>query len=106
MRWGRGLSDVNIDGRVIRIQTYNLSEAGFRTTSLGILASGVREAFGGVFRKGGGNPGGKFPGRGVIGADVVVGIEIAGSIPRARSCSSKEIGSGTGVEAGAVARGC
>ena len=70
------------------------------------MASGVREAFGGVLRKGGGNPGGIFPDREFIGVGVIAGAEAAGSRPRARSWSSKEVGSGTDVEVGAVARGC
>ncbi len=86
--------------------TYILREAGFRTTSLGISASGVLEAFGGVFRNGGGNPDGKLPGKELNGVGALVGVGAAGSIPAARSRSSKELGSGIGVGAGAVARGC
>jgi hypothetical protein len=83
-----------------------LREAGFRTTSLGILASGVLEALGGVFTNGGGNPGGKLPGMELNGVGALVGVGTAGSMPAALSRSSRELGSGTGEEAGAVARDC
>ena len=82
------------------MQTYSLREAGFRTTSLDKLASGVREV-GGVLRNGGGNPGGT--GRELMGVGALVGVGTAVSIPAARNRSSKEPGSGTGVEAGAEA---
>jgi len=62
--------------------------------------------FGGVFRKGGGNPGGKFPGMELNGIGALVVGGTAGSIPAARSRSSRELGSGTGVGAGVEARGC
>jgi hypothetical protein len=81
-----------------------LREAGFRTTSLDKFASGVREALGGVLRNDGGKPGGT--GRELIRVGALVGVETAGSIPAARSRSSKELASGIGVEAGAVAGGC
>jgi hypothetical protein len=81
-----------------------LREAGFRTTSLVKLASGVREALGGVLRNDGGNPGGI--GRELRGVGALVGVEMAGSMPAARSRSSKELASGAGVEVGAMVGGC
>ena len=79
--------------------TYSFSEAGFRTTSLIKPARGVRDAVGGVLRNGGGNPGGRGKELKELGA--LVGVETAGSIPAARSLSSKELASGAGVGVGA-----
>ena len=69
------------------------------TTSLGIAASGVREV-GGVFKKGGGNPGGKPAGGGlkVAGGGLKVagggfGVGVEGSMPAARNLSSNDRGS-------------
>jgi hypothetical protein len=67
------------------------------------LASGVREALGGVLRNDGGNPDGT--GKELMGVGALVGAETAGSIPAARSRSSRELGSGAGVEAGALVGG-
>jgi hypothetical protein len=55
--------------------TYNFREAGFKTTSLGISASGVLEAFGGVLTNGGGKPSGSLPARALTGR---VGVLVAG----------------------------
>lgn len=78
-------------------------EAALRTTSFGIAAKGVRAGLGGVLRKGGGKPGGKF----VDGGTKVAGSVGAGpeSIPAARSLSSKDVES-TGVAVGPTGGGC
>ena len=65
--------------------TYILSEAGLRTTSLGMLASGVRDVFGGVLMNGGGNPGGKLPGRELKGAGAGFGVDPPANKPAALS---------------------
>jgi len=62
------------------------------TTSLGIAASGVREV-GGVFKKGGGNPGGKPAGGGLKVAGGGFGVGVEGSMPAARNLSSNDRGS-------------
>ena len=75
------------------------------TTSFGISASGVLVGFGGVLANGeGGNPGGKPPGN-----ELSVGVFEAGapgSMPAARSLSSKEFGSTTGVDVEDGVGGC
>jgi hypothetical protein len=81
-------------------EAHILRDAGFSTTSLGISDSGVLAALGGVLVKEGRMLGGTLPAsplRGKGEALVVAGT--AGSIPAARNFSSKELGSGTGVEA-------
>jgi hypothetical protein len=83
------------------------------TTSFGILASGVLEVVGGVLRYGGGgNPGRRFPaaaaaagGAGMADVTGVAVLEALGSIPAARSLSSKEFGSGLSTVLGAAAGG-
>jgi hypothetical protein len=80
-----------------------LSEAGFKTTSLDKVASGVRDAVGGVLRYGGGNTGGT--GTELNDVEVGVGVETAGSIPAARNLSSKELASGADVAVGAEGGG-
>ena len=80
--------------------TYIFNEVAFRITSLGIAANGVRDAFGGVFKKGGGNPGGKPAGVGVKVAGGV-GVGVDGSIPAARNLSRRDMGAtGAPLEAG------
>lgn len=103
MRWGRFLLLLAQSHFKVIISTYSLRDAGFRTTSLDKLASGVREALGGVLRNDGGNPGGT--GKELKGVGALVGVEIAGSIPAARSRSSKELASGMGVDVGAAGGG-
>jgi len=82
-------------------------EAGLSTTSFGISASGVLVGIGGVLANGrGGNPGGKPPGN-----ELSVGVGVfeagaPGSMPAARSLSSKEFGSTTGVDAEDGVGGC
>lgn len=77
---------------------YILREAGFSTTSLGISASGVLAALGGVLMNGGRIPGGTLAAIGPRGnGAALVATGTAGSIPAARNFSSKELGSGTGV---------
>jgi len=83
------------------LDSYIFNEVGLRTTSFGISASGVLEAVGGVFMKGGGGgkPGGACPAnepRGIGGVLVLAGVP--GSIPAARNLSRREAASGTGVE--------
>lgn len=86
---------------LLRHSTYILREAGFKTTSFGIAASGVLAPDGGVFRNGRG------------GRDVAVelaGVRAAvaaspGSIPAARKRPRSEAGSGTGVVAGGTEGG-
>ena len=86
--------------------SYIFNEAGFSTTSFGISANGVLAAFGGVFMNDGGNPGGRFAVREVIGSGAtVVAPGTLGSMPAARSLSSNELGSGTGRETGGAAGG-
>lgn len=76
------------------------SDAGFRTTSFGSSASGVRDV-GGVPVKGrGGNPG-----RALSGVGVAVTGGAPGSIPAARNLSRREEVSGTGVALDGVAGG-
>lgn len=107
MRWGRGLN-VLVKGCSRQVATYILSEAALRTTSFGILASGVLEALGGVLRNGGGNPGGKFPAKEELdGVGALAGVGVRpGSMPAARRRPSRELGSGTGVDVAAGGAGC
>jgi len=82
-----------------------LREEDLRTTSLGISANGVLET-GGV-NVGGGNPGGTFPDKEPKGRGGGGGVLVAPpSIPAARSLSSNEVGSGTGVEEAGGLLGC
>jgi hypothetical protein len=81
---------------------YSLREAGLSTTSLGISANGVREAFGGVLVNGGGNPGGRLPAPALRGVGVLVITGVPGSRPLARNCSRSELGFATEAEAGAL----
>ena len=55
---------------------YNFKDVDFRTTSLGISASGVLEELGGVLINGGGNPGGNLPAKA---AESGVGVLVAGA---------------------------
>lgn len=59
-------------------------------------ANGVRELLGGVFKNGGGNPGG-IPEVGLLNDGAVVDVGPAGSIPAALKRSSKDVGSGVEV---------
>ena len=71
-----------------------MSEAGFKTTSLGMSDKGVLEV-GGVFMKVGGNAGGTNPGAEIAGG--IGGVLVAdtiGSTPAARNRPSMELGSG------------
>ncbi len=85
-----------------KLESYIFKEAAFRITSLGMAVSGTRGLPGGVFKNGGGNPGGKPVGGLKTGGGFGVGVEP--SIPAARNLSSKEVGS-TGAGVGAVAGG-
>lgn len=92
----------------MRVRAYIFREAGLRTTSFGMLASGVLGGFGSVLRNGGGNPEGKVPAKEEFeGADALPGVVLKpGSIPAARKRSRRELGSGTGVEVVGGGRDC
>lgn len=82
-----------------------MRDVAFKTTSLGMMANGVLEVFGGVLRNGG-NPAGKLPIEGFMGGGALVAFGSAGSTPRARSLLNKAEVSTAGVEAGALVGGC
>jgi hypothetical protein len=77
--------------------SYIFNEDVFSTTSFGISPNGVLDRFGGVLTNGGGYPD-TFAGKELRGVGVLV-AGAPGSRPAARNLSSKEFGSGTGVEA-------